>query len=107
MEEVCWQWDTREGEVPRGVEEQDLTAEAVHDEGSETRQDDLCFGVSVGSMINGLSVTEQILHCFGYLCDELHLTEWIGFHKSIYEAFLGENQLSINVGEIFSHTTTW
>ena len=45
MEEVHRQRVPGKGEVPGRVEEQELPAEAVHDEGSEARQDDLCSHV--------------------------------------------------------------
>lgn len=35
LEEVCRVGVSREREIPAGVEEQDLTPEAVHDEGPE------------------------------------------------------------------------
>ena len=38
---------SREGKVPWRVEEQELTAEAVHDEGTQTRQNDICRHVSL------------------------------------------------------------
>jgi len=46
LEEIYRQWVSWEGKVPRRVEEQELPAEALHDEGSSPRQNDLCCHVS-------------------------------------------------------------
>lgn len=46
MEEVCGERVSWEGEIPSGMEEQELFTEAVYDEGSEAWQNDICREVS-------------------------------------------------------------
>lgn len=41
MEEVCGKRVSREGEVPSGMEKQEFFTEAVYDESSEARQNDI------------------------------------------------------------------
>lgn len=46
VEEICGQWVPWKGEVSSGMEEQELSTEALYDEGFQTRQDDQCCHVS-------------------------------------------------------------
>ena len=53
---------SREGEVPGRVEEQELSAEAVHDEGSAARQDDLRHNVSWHSLTHNILLGSFLLY---------------------------------------------
>ena len=80
VEEVHRQRVSREREVPRRVEEQELPAETVHDESSKTRPDDLRSHVCVvPSSFPPISLITILFSPYHNLCVSPYLT-----HETMY-----------------------
>ena len=74
---------SREGEIPTGMEEQDIIAASVYDESSSTRSYDICCLVSkVSSLISDPPFLSEGPLRFGHLFSSLKLALIIDFLPS-------------------------